>query len=330
MHTYAQARLSPERLATSLGWLSLAIGTAELAAPRAVARLTGIPDDPRLHGVLRAFGVRQIASGLGMLAQPARAGWAWARVGGDAVDLAFLGSAANEESADHRRVALVAAAVAAVTALDVICASGLQEERRQRRAAGGDIEDEVRVERSITVMRPIEEVFAFWKDYANLPRFMRHLISVETLGERRTRWTATGPAGVRVTWDAETTVERENEWIAWRSLANADVHHHGSVHFRPAPGGRGSEVHVSLQYLPPAGRLGRGIAWLFGEEPSHQIKEDLRRLKQLLETGEIALAEGLGLSHPAQPVRDVSEIASRANVSPELVGSGSRLQGDHA
>ena len=330
MHTHAQARLSHERLAAGLGWFSLALGTAELAAPRALARLIGIPDDPRLVSVLRAFGAREIASGLGLLAQPDRVGWAWSRLGGNAIDLAFLGSAANEDSVNRQRVALAAAAVASITALDLICARGLHEERAQRRAAGGYMEDEVCVERAITVMRPIEEVFAFWKGYANLPRFMRHLTSVETLGEGRTRWTATGPAGVSLSWDAETTVERENEWIAWRSLENSDIDHHGSVRFRQAPAGRGTEVHVQLQYRPPAGRLGRGIAWLFGREPGQQIKEDLRRFKQLMETGEIPLAEGMGLSQPAQPVRDVQDIGARAGVSPELVGAGARLEGGHA
>jgi uncharacterized membrane protein len=329
MHTHAQARLSHERLAAGLGWFSLALGTAELAAPRAMARLIGIPDDPRLVSVLRAFGAREIASGLGLLAQPDHAGWAWSRLGGDAIDLAFLGSAANEDTVNRQRVALAAAAVASITALDLICARGLHEEREQRRAAGGYIEDEVCVERAITVTRPIDEVFAFWKGYANLPRFMRHLTSVETLGEGRTRWTATGPAGMSLSWDAETTVERENEWIAWRSLENSDIEHHGSVRFRQAPAGRGTEVHVQLQYRPPAGRLGRGIAWLFGREPGQQIKEDLRRFKQLMETGEIPLAEGMGLSQPAQPVRDVQDIGARAGVSPELVGAGARLEGGH-
>ena len=92
--------------------------------------------------VLRAFGAREIASGLGLLAQPDRAGWAWSRLGGNAIDLAFLGSAANEDSVNRQRVALAAAAVASITALDLICARGLQEEREQRRAAGGYMEDE--------------------------------------------------------------------------------------------------------------------------------------------------------------------------------------------
>jgi uncharacterized membrane protein len=331
MHTHAQTRLSHERLATGLGWFSLALGTAELAAPRTMARLIGIPDDPRLVSVLRAFGAREIASGLGLLAQPDRAGWAWSRVGGDAIDLAFLGSAANEDSTNRQRIALAAAAVAGVTALDLICARGLQDDHQQARMAAGELPShEVSVERSVTVNRPIEEVYGFWKGYANLPRFMRHLKSVETLGENRTRWTVKGPAGTTVSWDAETTVDREHEWIAWRSLDNADVEHRGSVRFQRAPADRGTEVRVHLQYSPPAGALGRGIAWLFGEEPSQQIHEDLRRFKQLMETGEVPLSEGFGLSRAAQPAEDVREIATLAGVSPDLVGADARLQGGHA
>src|SRR5918993_2596674 len=129
MHTYAQPRRPHERLAAGLGWFSLALGTAEVVAPRRMARLIGIPDDPRLVNVIRTFGAREIASGLGLLAQPAHAGWAWSRVGGDAIDLAFLGSAANEDTANHHRVAMAAGAVAGVAALDLICARGLQDRR---------------------------------------------------------------------------------------------------------------------------------------------------------------------------------------------------------
>lgn len=330
MHTYAQARPSHERLAAGLGWFSLALGTAEIAAPRTMARLFGIPDDPRLVSVLRGFGAREIASGLGLLTQPEQPGWAWSRVGGDAIDLAFLGAAANEDSANHQRVAMAAAVVAGVAALDLICARGLQDHQDSRRALGIEPSHDVSVERAVTVGRPIAEVFAFWKGYENLPRFMQHLTSVETLAEGRTRWTATGPAGVSVSWDAETLVERENEWIAWRSLENADVDNSGSVRFQEAPGGRGTEVHVHLTYSPPAGQLGRGIAWLFGQEPGQQIKDDLRRFKQLMETGEIPLSEGLGLQRAARPVRDVADVAAMAGVSPELVGAGARLEGGRA
>jgi len=330
MHTHAQTRASHERLATGLGWFSLALGTAELAAPRTMARLIGIPDDPRLVSVLRAFGAREIASGLGLLARPDQAAWAWSRVGGDAIDLAFLGSAANEDTSNRQRVALAAAAVAGVAALDVICARGLQDEAQGRRAVGEPTRHDVSVEESVTVTRPIEEVYAFWKDYANLPRFMRHLHSVETLAEKRTRWTAIGPAGTTVSWDAETIADRPNEWIAWRSLENADVDNRGSVRFQRAPGDRGTEVRVHLQYRPPAGALGRGIAWLFGKEPSGQIREDLRRFKQLMETGEVTVSEGYGLWKPSRPVERAEDVATLTGVSPELVGAGARLEGGHA
>ena len=330
MHTHAHTRASHERLAAGLGWFSLALGTAELAAPRTMARLIGIPDDPRLVSVLRAFGAREIASGLGLLARPGQAAWAWSRVGGDAIDLAFLGSAANEESSNRPRVALAAAAVAGVTALDLICARGLQEDAESRAWTSDLPRHDVSVEQAITVGRPIEEVYGFWKGYANLPRFMRHLDSVETLVEGRTRWTARGPAGTTVSWDAETIADRENEWIAWRSLENADVENRGSVRFQRAPGDRGTEVRVHLQYRPPAGALGRGIAWLFGKEPSQQIHEDLRRFKQLMETGEVTVSEGFGLWKPSQPVERAEDVATLTGVSPDLVGAGARLEGGHA
>ena len=100
MHMYAQGRISHQRLAAGLGWFSLVFGIAGLASPRAMARLIGIPDDPRLVNILRAFGTRGVASGLGLLAQQDQAGWAWSRIGGDVVDLAFLAAAANEESGE--------------------------------------------------------------------------------------------------------------------------------------------------------------------------------------------------------------------------------------
>ncbi len=330
MHTHADARLSHDRLATGLGWFSLALGAAELAAPRAVARLIGIPDDPRLVSVVRAFGAREIASGAGLLSQSARTGWAWSRVGGDAIDVAFLWSASNEDTVDRQRVALAALGLAGVTALDLLCARGLQREEQARAMTGDVWEHDVSVERAITVNRPVEDVYAFWKDYANLPRFMRHLESVETLGEQHTRWTAKGPAGTTVSWDAETIVDREHEWIAWRSLENADIDNRGSVRFSPAPGDRGTEVRVHLQYSPPAGRLGRGIAWMFGEEPGQQIHEDLRRFKQLMETGEVPLSEGFGLWRPARPSSQTDDIAALAGVAPEMVGESASREGGHA
>src|SRR5207237_3055072 len=123
------------------------------------------------------------------------------------------------------------------------------------------------------------EVYDFWRNFGNLPRFMDHLESVQVTGDRRSHWKAKAPAGTTVEWDAETTENRPNELIAWRSVEGADVTNAGVVRFVAAPGGRGTEIHVDLRYEPPAGKLGKLVAKLFGEEPSQQVEGDLRRFK---------------------------------------------------
>jgi len=139
----------------------------------------------------------------------------------------------------------------------------------------------IRVERTITVNRPREEVYHFWRQLENLPRFMDHLESVTVLDEDRSHWVAKAPAGTRVEWDASIQDEIENELIAWRSLPGSDIDNAGSVHFIPA--GDGTEVRVVLSYDPPAGSVGAAVAKLLGEEPEQQVEEDLRRFKQVME-----------------------------------------------
>ena len=147
-----------------------------------------------------------------------------------------------------------------------------------------------KVVQSIAVNRSAEELFRLWRDFEGLPRFMGHLISVETQGDR-SHWVAHGPAGTQVEWDAELINEDPGRMIAWRSLEGSAVSTAGSVHFTPLSAGRGTEVMVTLKYDPPAGKLGAWLAWLFGQEPGQQVREDLRRFKQLVEAGEIARAE---------------------------------------
>jgi uncharacterized membrane protein len=159
-----------------------------------------------------------------------------------------------------------------------------------REALGGS--GGIRVRHAVTINRPLDEVYRFWRSVENLPRFMDHLEAVEQVDTRRSRWRAKGPLGTRVEWEAEIINEVENEVIGWASLPGGHVVTAGSVNFRPAPGGRGTEVHVKLQYDPPAGKAGAAFAKLFGEEPSQQIQEDLRRLKELMEAGEVPGVEG--------------------------------------
>src|SRR5262249_30590570 len=142
--------------------------------------------------------------------------------------------------------------------------------------------------------RSPEELYRFWRNFENLPRFMHNLVSVTSAGNR-SHWVARGPLGMHAEWDAEIITEEPNRLIGWRSLEGSEVATAGSVHFEPAPGGRGTQVRIEMKYDPPAGKVGTLIAKLFGESPDRQIQDDLRRFKQLMEAGEIPTVEG----HPA-------------------------------
>lgn len=147
------------------------------------------------------------------------------------------------------------------------------------------------VRKAITIDKSPEELYRFWRNFEDLPRFMRHLHSVHSSGGRL-HWVSTGPLGRNFSWDAEIVEDRENELISWRSTPGSQIENQGSVRFQAAPQGRGTEMRVELFYRPPAGRLGAVFAMLFGEEPEQQIREDLRRFKQLMEAGEIATTDG--------------------------------------
>ncbi len=150
----------------------------------------------------------------------------------------------------------------------------------------------VKVEYAVTVQRPAAELYRFWRDFENLPYFMEHLESVKPLERGRSHWKVKAPLGASVEWDAEIINEVENEMIAWGTDSGADVPNAGSVRFKPAPGDRGTEVKVALDYKPPGGRFASYLAKLFGEEPSKQLRDDLRRFKQLMEAGEIPTTAG--------------------------------------
>ncbi len=137
-----------------------------------------------------------------------------------------------------------------------------------------------------------EETYRFWRDFENLPRFMRHLESVRTSDDRRSHWIARGPAGTRIEWDTEIVQEVENSSIHWRSLPGSDLVVNGSVQFHRAPGNRGTEFTATIYYQPPAGKAGKILAKLLGRDPHLMIKQDLRRFKALIETGEIPTTDG--------------------------------------
>jgi len=150
----------------------------------------------------------------------------------------------------------------------------------------------VRVDTAVTINRRAIELYEFWRRLDQLPRFMDHLVSVTCIGPRVSHWVAKAPAGRTVEWNAEIINDLRGELIAWRTLENSAVVSAGSVSFKSAPGGRGTEVRVHLQYDPPAGKAGATVAWLLGYDPSQTIREDLRRLKQLMEAGELPTTLG--------------------------------------
>lgn len=169
---------------------------------------------------------------------------------------------------------------------------GIALRKQHGEAAVLDASRAIKVERSVTIALPAAELYRFWRNFENLPRIMRHLESVTVVDSTRSRWKAKAPAGTSVEWDAEIHNEIANELIAWKSVDEAQVPNAGSVHFAEAPGGRGTEVKVVLDYQPPAGKVGRLVARLFGEEPGQQVREDLRRFKAVMETGEAPTTEG--------------------------------------
>jgi uncharacterized membrane protein len=150
---------------------------------------------------------------------------------------------------------------------------------------------DVLVGRSVTINRNREELYAFWRDFKNLPRFMHNVHSVMIRDQTRSHWVIEAPAGKTVEWDSEITQDEPGRLIAWQSLEQASVRNSGRVEFIDSPDGRGTVVRVTLTYDPPAGTVGKLIAKLFQKEPKVQARQDLRRFKQLMETGEVSTAQ---------------------------------------
>ncbi|HEX8147339.1 MAG TPA: SRPBCC family protein [Pyrinomonadaceae bacterium] len=293
--------VNEEQLARGLGWFSIGLGLAELLAPRGVAKVAGVRGNT---GLIRLFGLREIASGIAIFTQGRRpAGAVWSRVVGDALDLACLGAAYASPGNDKGRLTFATANVLAVTALDVLCAQQLSADPDGAKTQRGNIP----VNKSIVINASAEEVYQFWRDFEKLPLFMRYLESVTVTGEGRSHWVAKAPGG-SVEWDAEVTEDLPNRLISWRSLEGSEVETSGTVRFEPAVGGRGTVVHVQLDYNPPGGALGALFAKLFGEDPDGQMQTDLRRFKQVIELGEVVVSdgtlmgEGYSEQRPAQPL----------------------------
>jgi uncharacterized membrane protein len=269
-------------VANALGWFSIGLGLAELTAPGLLTRSIGVPGDHRRF--VRLLGLREIASGVGILTQRRSAAWVRSRVWGDMMDLAALGAAFTIPRTERSKLFTATAAVAGVTLLDLWCSRELQDEE--------SISGPIRITKVVTVNRPPEDLYRFWRDFQNLPSVMSHLESVQVMDETRSHWTANAAAGMTIEWDAEIVDDQPGKRIAWRSPDGAALSNSGTIEFKRAAGDRGTVVRVELTYDPPAGRLGSIIATLLGKDPDQQLQEGLRRFKQRMEAGEIATTDG--------------------------------------
>jgi uncharacterized membrane protein len=286
-----------------LGWASAGTAGPLLLRPGGFGRAIGVGDGPRQRAAAAAAGVRELAAAAGLLRRPSPL-WLWARVGGDVMDLALLGSAlkslGNFDNYDKRRTVGAMAAVAGITGLDVYAATT----RSPRRL-------EMRLTASVTVATAAVQAYDLWRRLEILPSFLAHLDEVSATGPATSHWRASAPFGTTVEWDAEITGDVAGEWLSWRSLDNAAVYSEGDVRFTPAPGRRGTEVHVTLRYGMSGVKLAAAAARYFGPNPSQRLDDELRRFKQMAETGEVVRSEGAPggkpprrefPQHPARPL----------------------------
>ncbi|MDQ1681433.1 MAG: hypothetical protein QOI42_2292 [Frankiaceae bacterium] len=282
----------------TLGLFSLGLGAAQLAAPQRVNELIGVRTKDRSVLAQRAVGMRELTAAAGLLGPSRSAPWLWSRVAGDAMDAAMLRRALHGNLPDRDRTTRALVAVLGIGALDALSAVIVSRQFPTGRTTSDAPSARAKptalhVSSVVTVNKPADELYAFWRELENLPTFMTHLEYVESYGdEKRSHWIATAPAGRTVEWDAEIVEERPGELLSWRSLPGAGVTNSGTVTFTRAPQDRGTEVRVELTYSPPAGRLGSFVAKLFGEEPRQQVSDDLRRFKQVVETGEVVVSDG--------------------------------------
>jgi len=277
------------RIANGLGWLSIGLGLAEIAAPRTMANLLGLPNGGRTRAVLRLYGMREVAAGVGILTQENPAPWLWSRVGGDVLDLSSLGKAMASDDTERGRVGAAAAAVVGITALDVYCAKRLSVASQENASSGPDTHlDAKHIGSSVIIEKSPEEIYQFWRNFENLPRVSRQIESIHVTGPTTSHWKVRSPLGGAVLeWDADMTEDRPNALISWRSTSSS-APHSGSIRFERATGGRGTKVTAHIDFGD--GMLTK-VGKLLGKVPREQANVTLHNLKQLLETGEVLHSE---------------------------------------
>lgn len=275
-------------LVKGLGAASLGLGVSEILAPGKIAALAGVDGTARSRTIIRALGMRECGHGAALLAGPDKL--VWTRVAGDVLDVAFLAAGVIRRGPGRRqRGILTAAALTAIGGADLYAALHTTRSDTARHA-GGQRHRTLRA--AITVMRTPETVYGFWRNLENLPTFMHHLQEVTEAGDGHSHWVANAPVGQPVQWDAQIIEDLPGKRIAWQSLPGSGIENSGCVDFTPDPTGKSTEVRVSIAYQMPGGALGKAAATLLGESPDQQVNDDLRRFKQIMETGQVVRSDG--------------------------------------
>jgi uncharacterized membrane protein len=282
-------------LARGLGWFSLALGATQLAAPRILARTIGIEPGLGVSILMRALGAREIASGIAVLMEPRRPLPLWARVAGDVVDLGLLTLAFRGKRTNTPRLLGAIAAVSGALALDMVAARRIQTRFEEANEP---------VIYSVTINKSPDKVYEFYRNLAQLPRFMDYLQSVHEVSRTRSHWIAKLPIGGTIAWDAEIVEDTPGRAITWRTVEGSRLQLSGRVTFTRAPGRNATEVRVEMKLGFTGKRPSKLLAKLFAKP---QIKGDLRRLKQVMETGEVLYSDATETRkpRPAQPIERV-------------------------
>lgn len=272
-----------QRLAHGLGWIGLGIGLAEIVAPHRMATMIGV--SPVHRSLIRAMGLRELASSAGMFRDRTPATAVWSRVVGDVFDLALLSAAFASRRSKPGRLLATTTAVAGMMAIDLIAAQQLSRGVHTRNGT-------IPITNALIIDRQPQELYRHWRELAHLPQFMTHLVRVEVKDDQYSHWVAQGPAGSFIEWDAEITEDRPDERIVWRSVEGSEVDHAGTVRFEPATGGRGTIVTVDMLYRPSLGTVGAAMSAWLGKDPKQTLTMDLRRFKQVMEAGEVITTQG--------------------------------------
>jgi len=303
-------RLGRDRLVRVLGWASAIVGVPLLLAPKASAKAIGVGDAAGHRTAAGAVGARNLAVAVGLLLRFSPA-WLWARLGGDATDMALLGFAARRSGLIgliHKstykgratRAAVTAATLAGITGVDLYAVI-----TRSRPTTT------LRLTSTVTVAVTELQAYELWRLLESLPTFLAHVDEVRVTGPDTSHWRASDPFGAAVEWDARIVEDVPGERLAWLSLAGGAVSNAGDVRFLRAPGGRGTEIHATLYYRISGARAAAALARYFGENPAQLLDGELRRFKQVAETGEVVRSEGAPggkrerrefPQHPARPL----------------------------